>query len=161
MAGSLAQFFGDGNFRIAAADTTIERGQGRCQAFRFTSAGLVAVLPDARFYGHAGGPVFILLNLGAFDFDVEDLDGAYVGTVEAGRAGTVLLSSVASRSGHWHMMVRDFTLPSDGTVPGTPTPMDTPTPPTDPTITPTPTGSYGVTSGQIQTNPIPLTTGVQ
>ena len=117
MSMSIEKFYGDGAYTSLSADGPIYLGKGRAQSFTFTSPSLALQLPDARDFNHAGGPVFIIFNVGANAFDLEDNAGGVVGSIAAGFMTPVLLSNNSTQAGVWHIDTTAFTSPTSTTPP--------------------------------------------
>lgn len=162
MTHTLESFYGGGNARTFGASIRIASKAGRNQRLVPTSGGLKVTLPDARYFGQAGGAMYHLLNYGSFAFDVEDADANYVSTVPAGEEGVVLLSNAKERSGNYHIKLRPYVEPQtpsvsasvSATPSGTSTPSSTVSSTSTNTNTQVNTGLETVGSRTVITGPV-------
>lgn len=139
---SIETFFGGGSLGNPGAGIPLLVGNGRIQSLAFQSAGLAATLPDARRFNHTGGPVFILFNVGADAFDLEDNTGGVVGTIAPGCSTHVLLSDNTTRAGRWHIDCDPWVGSTSASVSASPSPSPSPSPSVSESAT-----TFGVPSG--------------
>jgi len=85
----------------SSTDVTLTNASNRVQAVNMTTYGKRVILPDATTITTLGGPLFIIVNTGAYSFDVCTTDGYVIQPLSAGQTVTVALSSAASANANW------------------------------------------------------------
>lgn len=109
--GSEANYYGGAQYATLASATPRQLAwfQPRVQALNPTSASASVRMPDVTGRsGGLGGPVFVVLNVhGSNSLPVRNFGGGtLLGTLPAGGAGIMLLSSASTAQGSWTLVPR-------------------------------------------------------
>jgi len=101
---SLARFFGGARYSSSGVDFTLNWYGASTHTVNATAGGVDVTLPPTTAHDlGAGGPVFLVLNVGANSFDLLASGGGAVATVPAGDAAILSINA----SGGWSAMLLD------------------------------------------------------
>jgi len=113
---SYEEFHGGSAYRVAKGNVILDHNVARVWTVNPDAAGRSVILPDARRLTHAGGPVFEIINLGAFPLDVEDQDSTLIGSIPVGEIGEIVLLDNSTDGGDWRMQTTGYSFPDDSTM---------------------------------------------